>query len=395
MTVAGIRINGGVQINAGVTLNGSSGSSPTITVTSSDFDNGNGPGGNLGYYATSGDLVCPFYGLYNPNGNIGTRLNSFFTACGYDVNSSWVLNATFASYTPSPGSMNLGGAGYLELPTSGAFDQNTSSFTVECWVYPTAGNQSAWIYNQNTTGFLGLHWGFDRSFNISQNNGPDLINGPGNLPLNTWYHVAMVYDNDTTGNVFLYVNGVSQLAGGATVGGFTSSQDVTVIGAQDVSGAYQLLGALITDFRVTKSVVYTGDFTPSTAPLQTTQTSSTNISAITSGQVQLLLGARSPGAFIKDLAQNITVTNHSSVDFSTDSPVTAVAVSNYSCLIRAQWYATNPSNELHLTVIDQADTRWTNGNPGNATQLTGTFNLPMTLTPYTPGKDMGNAGGWC
>jgi hypothetical protein len=67
--------------------------------------------------------------------------------------------------------------------------------------------------------------------------------------------------------------------------------------------------------------VYTGPFTVPTAPLATTQSSGTNISAITGTQTQLLLNTYSGAGFLTDASTNaFTVTNNGSVTSDTLNP---------------------------------------------------------------------------
>ena len=397
MSISGIQIQGGINIGGSITIGSGSGT-PSLTISSGDFTTGYFAGQNVGtsgYTSNSnGDLVCPLYNLSGNTGNIATRISDFFTVCGYDPAWSYAFNASWASYTPAPGSMFFNSNGYLTVPLSGAFDQNTGSFTVECWFYPTVGSNTGCIYGQNTTGFFNLLWGGDNSFRIAQTGYSDVASSSGGLPLDTWYHVAMVYDNDNTGNMFLYVNGVSQVPGGATVGSFTNAQDTTGIGAYN-DGSYTVNNAYITNLRVTKAVVYTGDFTPPSAPLQNTQAASTNISAITAGQVQLLLDATTPYTYITDSSSNAFtpyITTYNGVTWSSGSPaITSTTVNNYSGLVRAYWSGSN----FNMTAIDPANNGWAiSGAPNAGSGLTGTFTWPVTLTPYTPATQL-DQNNWC
>ena len=93
-----VSIGPGVSIGAGWSLGSST---PTLTITSADFNYGNYSGGNTGYVTPNGgDLFCPFYYLNSPTGDVATRITNFFTACGLDINTSYVFNATFATATP-------------------------------------------------------------------------------------------------------------------------------------------------------------------------------------------------------------------------------------------------------------------------------------------------------
>ena len=91
-----IRVDGGWSIGGNWSLGGG----PALTITSADFNTGSYSGGNTGYITPSGgDLYCPFYNLTSPNGSIATTITNFFTSCGYDINTSYVFNARFASAT--------------------------------------------------------------------------------------------------------------------------------------------------------------------------------------------------------------------------------------------------------------------------------------------------------
>jgi len=102
MAIVGITVEGGVGIGGGITL----GNTPTLTLSSLNFNSGTNAGGNIGYITpSSGDLYCPFYTLYDPVGSIATNITDFFAACGYDIGTSYVFNATFANATPAGGGM--------------------------------------------------------------------------------------------------------------------------------------------------------------------------------------------------------------------------------------------------------------------------------------------------
>ena len=202
----------------------------------------------------------------------------------------------------SNGSILLDGTNYLTLPDSPSFDQNSGAWTVESFVYPTV-NIEEYVYMQNTVGFLGIAY-FYGSFRVDQR-GNYRISSPSTYALNNWYHVAMTYNG--SGTVTLWVDGVS--VGTWASSGLVASALTTQIGCFD-SGSNPFIGN-ISNLRVVKGVaVYTGAFTPPTAPLTTTQSSGTNISAITGTQTQLLLNTYQGAGFLTDAStNNFTVTN--------------------------------------------------------------------------------------
>jgi hypothetical protein len=200
-----------------------------------------------------------------------------------------------------------GSASYLTTPdavfTSLVLD---GAFTIEAWINLSAlaavdGSSVrtaaivAYHNSINSAGGVGVGYNFiiDQTSNtiyFGKNGVGASFTSSYTFLLNTWYHVAIAY----TGSVAtIYVNGTSLAvtvgvawtfvgpSGGtvtlriATFRGFTSYQ-------QDFPG-------YISNLRIVKGVgVYTGTFTPPTAPLAITQSAGTNISAITGTQTSLL-----------------------------------------------------------------------------------------------------------
>ena len=216
---------------------------------------------------------------------------------------------------PENGSLVFNGSNYLSLPSNSAFDQNAGSWTVECFVYPT-NTAFRTIYNQEASGFFGLFYEAS-SFMAIRYGGPTTIVSPASFPINNWYHVAMVYNGSNA--VTLYVNGNSAVTGNP--GAMAASGTATLIGSFTVGDNTSRFKGNLSNFRVVKGVaVYTGNFTVPTAPLTVTQSSGTNISAITPGQTQLLLNTASPDYFLDASTNAFTVTNVGSVATSTDNP---------------------------------------------------------------------------
>jgi hypothetical protein len=231
---------------------------------------------------------------------------------------------TLGSLPPAPpaasGSLVFNRSNYLSLPDNSAFAQNAGAWTVECFAYPNPDNTSqiGAFYNRgDISRFLGLYYE-DAKFGIIRSSA-GFLPGPNSFPKNNWYHVAMVYNGSNL--VTLYVNGnnVASANPGSMV---PLGSAPTLIGTWSVAqtGSLSFKGNL-SNFRVVKGVaVYTGNFTVPTAPLTVTQSSGTNISAITSGQTQLLLNTAAPDYFLDASTNGFTVTNIGSVATSTDNP---------------------------------------------------------------------------
>jgi hypothetical protein len=211
------------------------------------------------------------------------------------------------------GSLVFNGGNYLTVPDSTSFDQNSGAWTVETFVYPTDSTQG-YVYMQNTSGFLGIVYGNDRFYVDQSSVGFPIATTP-SFPTNAWYHVAMVYNG--SGTVTLYVDGDSQ--GTWSSSGLIASAAITNIGCY-VGGGDPYRGN-ISNLRVVKGVaVYTGNFTVPASPLTATQSSGTNISAITGSQTKLLLNTVAPNYFADSSPTPFTVTNVNSVTTSTDNP---------------------------------------------------------------------------
>jgi len=207
---------------------------------------------------------------------------------------------------------------YLTVPNNAAFTQN-QPFTIETWFYPT-NITGGYIWSMLQQDFLGLAYRASGKFQIDMSfvgNPPGYSTLDTTYPINNWYHIAMTWDG-AIGCLWVYGSQESQFSGaGATV----AVGNAVYIGQYQNQSQPTPLGNL-SNFRVVKGVaVYTGPFTVPTAPLATTQGSSTNISAITGTQTQLLLNTINDASFLTDTSANaFTVTNNGSVTSAALNP---------------------------------------------------------------------------
>ena len=215
------------------------------------------------------------------------------------ANAVSTLNGTYS--TTGSGSLSFDGSSqYLTYASNAAWALG-STFTLEFWTYPTAFSSSNKRYfdtSNNGSGGFSLR---------TTNTGVVALDVTAtgqtttNLSLNTWTHVAVVV---TSGTLAIYFNGVAQaLTGGGLTGiNVTGTLGLTV-GNFGTASTYAYQGYM-TNIRVVKGVaVYTGNFTPSTVPLQTTQPAATNIAAITGTSTGLLLNSVS-GSSCADISTN-------------------------------------------------------------------------------------------
>jgi hypothetical protein len=215
------------------------------------------------------------------------------------VNASLVLDLDAATYTGF--SAQFTGTNNLSVPNSSSLDPGTGDFTIEFWTYLNSVTNNSSLYRGSNGGVDVFINGSGR-LAVGQAGISTLITDTVSLPSGAWVHVAAVR---ISGATRLYKNGVQVGSAGDGTNYITSTS--TTIG----SGSSRITGYMSNVRVVIGLGVYTGAFTPPTSPLTLTQSSGTNISAITT-QTQLLLPLKvSP--FTDSSTNAITVTNTGTV----------------------------------------------------------------------------------
>jgi hypothetical protein len=183
---------------------------------------------------------------------------------------------------------------YLTVSNTAPLQFGATDFTIEAWVnvndlsnnrYITIQEKNAAQSNTDlgvlfvvlSTGAVYLGW----CSGATQTN---ITSATGLIKTGVWNHIAAV----RIGSAFtLYINGVSR--GTATSAVTINSALFTNVGRYSTEGATTSMIGYISSLRIVKGVgVYTGAFTPPTTPLASTQSSGTNISAITGTQTSFL-----------------------------------------------------------------------------------------------------------
>jgi len=166
----------------------------------------------------------------------------------------------------------LDGSGdYLTAPDNAGFDFGSGSFTIELWIYPTGTSLGA-LYSKATADTNGVIVAINNGvagrisfYADSTGGGPweVLVDSSTNVSFNSWSHIACVRNSNTW---TIYINGVA--SGTATNSMTPTNQAVGPSIGFFYSGLPANYQGYLSDVRVVKgTAVYTGNFTPPTAPL--------------------------------------------------------------------------------------------------------------------------------
>lgn len=211
-----------------------------------------------------------------------------------------------------------GSGDYLSIADSAALQFGTGNFTVECWVYePAQSGQyntviGKWGSGFGTTGDWSLRTRFNNAtqfaVTIRNTSGWYDIQTNVNVSDNIWHHLAFVRDSTTT--IKLYIDGVLSATQAVSSSDIVGSSATMSIGGNSASSTGEVASTgYISNVRITKGLaVYTGAFTPPTAPLAATQSSGTNIAAITQ---------TSYSNYFDGTGDYLTITTNTTMDFST------------------------------------------------------------------------------
>jgi len=195
---------------------------------------------------------------------------------------------------------------YLTAPNNAAFNLSSGDWTIEGWFYfnalvtgstlfsiqPTSGSTYS-VYLNGTSGQIDISLVGSSTITMAAS---------GSIAVGSWYHIAFV--KTSTSTITCYVNGVTK--NNTTSYTFSNSNSSFYIGENPIYSGVMSNG-YISNLRVVKGVaVYTGAFTVPTTPLQATQSSGTNIAAIT-GTATSLLTLQST-TFIDNSTNNFTIT---------------------------------------------------------------------------------------
>jgi alpha-tubulin suppressor-like RCC1 family protein len=257
-------------------------------------------------------------------------------------------------------SVQFSSGNYTTVPYNAAFLLSASNFTIEAWIYPTTtsvrrGIVNNWyiggeFYFEITTG-NNLIFGYT---NVASGISTPEYTGSTTINSNVWTHVAIVRNGSAWR---FYINGVADATtytSSDTMYYYNGTTKPLLIGVGlDYSAPFT---GKIAGLRIVKGVaVYTGNFTVPTIPAASTQSSGTNISAITAGQTILLTNQTI--IFADTSSNNWTVT-------PTGSPAIVPASEIYTGLSVQplyQWSVVGKGSGYINSVVRNDGTLWSTG----------------------------------
>jgi hypothetical protein len=241
---------------------------------------GTGGAGGGGNGSNSGNGTSGTANTGGGGGGAGTSGTGGAGGSGIVIVSYPDIYAAAASTTGSPtvstsgsGSVYLNGSSYWTVPDNASLDMGSSNFTIEGWYYPT-GNAAGGtpIFSKRADGTVvgGVLVYFQFTsltpYLLVDTGGSWGINTASSIPFNSgqWNHFAVVRNGN---NFNLYINGVSGVSATSS-STIPDNSSAFAIGAMGANGASPSTACYISNFRVVKgTAVYTGAFTPPTAPL--------------------------------------------------------------------------------------------------------------------------------
>jgi hypothetical protein len=171
---------------------------------------------------------------------------------------------------------------YVQVPAGPAFAPGTADFTVEGWFYPTntmATQGAIWTQSISGTNYFVIFATNNviQFYGTLSGGGTAISSGSNNWSVNSWNHFAVVR---TSGSVKVYLNGIAGTAT-ADINNYSNISYVPTIGRYTHVATNFFYGYISNLRYLNRIALYTGNFTVPASPLAVTQSSSTNIAALT------------------------------------------------------------------------------------------------------------------
>jgi hypothetical protein len=292
------------------------------------------------------------------NGTNGAQNNTFLDSSTNNFTITRNGNTTQGTFSPFSqtgwGNYFNGTNASLTYPNNTAFAFGTGAFTIEFWINGPSNDNTFILGGRSAIGTMHITTGgtsTGTTVSCLRYVGSSTITTSSTLITNnSWNHCAIVRDGSN--NITLYVNGVSAGTGTDTTN-YTTTSGTWYIGQND-SGSANYLQGYISNLRILKgTALYTGSFTPPTAPL----TAITNTSLLTCQS----------NRFIDNSANAFAITVNGTPSVQAFSPFAPTAA--YSAATNGGSGYFDGSGD-YLTLADS--TAW---------DLTGDYTLEMWLYP--------------
>jgi hypothetical protein len=218
--------------------------------------------------------------LLHGNGTNNSQNNTFLDSSTNNFTITRNGNSTQGTFSPygSNWSAYFSGSDSLQTNTNSlatilgtAYLDTTTIVTIEFWAYQTqrnginfiigemapTGGTNNWSFSINASGYPEFFW---------WTGGTNYATGGTVIPLNTWTHFAVVVN---ASNIKIFVNGIQETLTGTTTLTNISRGDIPYIavGKFNNGGAGYAYYGYLSNLRIVKSALYSGNFTPSRIPL--------------------------------------------------------------------------------------------------------------------------------
>jgi hypothetical protein len=229
-----------------------------------------------GVWPTAGNIAPdPFFEnvtmLLHGDGTNGGQNNTFLDSSTNNFTITRNGNTTQGSFSPyGPNWSNYfdGASDYFNLGYRSALELTSQNFTIEFWLNQstTAVGMICGTWRTNSSSYVwgvfssGGGLGFSYSTTGSYQGANDGKVGT-SVSIGVWMHIAIVRNGTT---LTLYKDGVAVSTNTSMTDPVASGQQFWIGGN---SGDSQWLNGNISNLRITNTVVYTANFTPSTTPL--------------------------------------------------------------------------------------------------------------------------------
>jgi len=281
---------------------------------------------NAKKYSTTGD---PYYSavslMLSMDGTNGstTFTDSSLNALTVTPVGNAQISTTLSKYGGASAYFD-GSGDAVQIPYSAALDLTSGDFTIEGWVYFNSVSGTPTIITPFGTGNTFGGWvivlNSSSQFAFYLSTAANTWNGPSNVLFSataaatgTWYHFALVRNGST---FTPYLNGIAGTTATFSSTLYNNSKPLK-IGAEKDSNAFPLNG-YIDDLRISQFARYVSNFTPPTAALPTT--ASSTVADPYYGYTSLLLhmdGANASTSFVDSGPNALAVTAVGNAQIST------------------------------------------------------------------------------